>query len=622
MLKGVRLFLVFALIALWSICVGHSVLRAQDSDAELRRHFEAARQAQTTGDLDTAIREYQAVIQLQPEIAEVYANLGLVYQMDAKPEESAQALRKALALKPDLRGANLFLGIDYVKLHHPERALPYLKKAVQQEQGNKEAASWLGTALWDAGQPTAALAQLGKAVQAFPTDCDVLFLLGEAYQKAANHELEQVLGPTIGKPLYHQAYGDIYADQHAWDKAKGHYLRALQEDPRWPGVHLGLGEVYLKRDKLEEAEAQFKLEKDLDPSSAAAHAKLGQIAILQGHPDEALQNLSVAIRLSPEKAADALDLPPLPVFSAADEIGSQARAKYLEFISAGSRLADCPARHLALAFVNAQLGSTEKSVSEWNSFASAFSEALPPDHLGRATVFFARHDFENAAREFQLVTAANSGDLKARYLLGRTYEQLSILVLIRMLAIDPNFYRVHELLAKTYENREENDKALAEYKLVEQERPTLSGLHFAMGHLLWVMQASESALVQLKEELRLNPDHPEANAEVGTILVNKNESGEAIPYLRKALLLKPDMVTARQQLGMVFYQRNELPVAERELKKAISDDPEGSAHFLLGMVYRKMGRAQESSAALGESRRIRAERLAEVKVEKDESRLQ
>ena len=65
---------------------------------------------------------------------------------------------------------------------------------------------------------------------------------------------------------------------------------------------------------------------------------------------------------------------------------------------------------------------------------------------------------------------------------------------------------------------------------------------------------------------------------------------------------------------MVFYQRNELPIAERELKKAISDDPEGTAHFLLGMVYRKMGRMQESDAALGESRRIRAERLAKVKV--------
>ncbi|MDQ2842557.1 MAG: tetratricopeptide repeat protein [Acidobacteriota bacterium] len=619
MLEDVRRFPVFALAALWGICISHSVTRAQDNGAELRKHFDAARQAQTTGDLDTAIREYQAVIRLQPGIAEVYANLGLVYQMSARVEESAQALQKALALKPELRGVNLFLGIDYVKLYQPERAIPYLKKAVQQEQGNKEAASWLGTALWDAGQTTAALAQLHKTAQAFPRDCDVLFLLGEAYQKAANQELEQVLALAIGKPLYHQAYGDIYTDQRAWDKAEGHYRRALQEDPKWPGAHLGMGEVYLKQDKLDESEAQFKQEKELDSSSAAASAKLGQIAILQGHPDEALRRLSVAIQLSPEKAADALDLPPLPFSSVLDQDGSRARAKYLEFISAESGLEDCPARHLALAFVNAQLGSTEKSASQWKLFGGTIHDSLPADHSGRAALFFARHDFDNAAHEFQSVIAADPRDLKSRFLLGRTYQHLSVLVLIQMLAIDPNFYRAHELLAKRYESRDENDKALAEYKLVEQARPTLSGLHFAMGHLLWVMQDSDSALVQLKEELRLNPDHPEANAEVGTILVNKHESDEAIPYLRKALLLKPDMVTARQQLGMAFYQRNELPIAERELKKAISDDPEGSAHFLLGMVYRKMGRAQESNAAFGESRRIRAERLAEVKVEKDES---
>ncbi len=619
MLEGVRLFRVFAWIALWSIFAEHSAIRAQDSDAELKRHFAAARQAQTAGDLDKAIREYQAAIRLQPAIAELYADLGLVYQVDGHFEESTQALKKALTLKPDLRGVDLLLGIDYVKLRHPERSLPYLQKALRQEQGNKEAATWLGTALWDTGQTTAALVQLRKAAQAFPTDCDVLFLLGEAYQKAANQELEQVLTSAFGKPLYHQAYGDIYTDQRAWIKAEGHYGRALEEDPKWPGAHLGLGAVYLRQDKLKEAEAQFKQEEELDPSSAAAHARLGQMAILQGRADEALQYLSAAIRLSPEKAADALDLPPLPLSSTPDEIGSQARAKYLEFLAKESGLVDCPARHLALAFVNAQLGSTKMSASEWKFFAESVSEALPSDHLERASVFFARHDFENTVRECQLVITANPRDLQAKYLRVRTYQRLSILVLTKMLAIDPNFYRAHELLAKTYENREENDKALTEYKMVEQTRPTLSGLHFAMGHLLWVMQDPETALVQLKEELRLDPDHPEANAEIGTILVNKHESEEAIPYLRKALMLKPDMVTARQQLGMAFYQRNELAVAERELKKAVSDDPEGSAHFLLGMVYRKMGRIQESKAALEESRRIRAERLAEVNVEKEES---
>ena len=620
MLKGVLRSSVLTAMVLWTVGISHSSLRAQDNDAEVRQHFNTARQAQTTGDLNTAIREYRAVVRLQPDLAEVYANLGLVYQMSARFDESAQALQKAIALKPELRGVNLFLGIDYVKLNYPARALPYLRKAVQQEQGSKEAASWLGTALWDAGQTTAALTQLRNNAGAFPTDCDVLFLLGEAYQKAANQQIEDVLNITIGKPLYHQVYGDIYAGQHVWEKAKDHYQWALQKDSRWPGAHLGLGEIYLKQDKLQEAEAEFRREKDLASAlSAAALAKLGQVAMLQGRPEEALRNLSAAIQLSPEQAADALNLPSLPFQSVSDQLAPPVRAKYLEFLSAQNELQDCPARHLALAFVNAELGSTEKSASEWKLFVSGIHGALPADHPGRVAVLFARHDFELAELELQSVVTPNSLDLKSRYLLGRTYRCLSLLVLAQMLAIDPNFYRAHELLAKTYEQREENDKALAEYKIVEQMRPELSGLHFAMGHLLWTMQNSEAALVQLKEELRLNPNHPEANAEVGTILAREHQYNQAVPYLQKALLAKPDLITARQQLGMVFYQRNELPIAERELKKAIADDPEGTAHFLLGMVYRKMGRMQESDAALGESRRIRAERLAKVKIEKDES---
>ncbi len=192
-----------------------------------------------------------------------------------------------------------------------------------------------------------------------------------------------------------------------------------------------------------------------------------------------------------------------------------------------------------------------------------------------------------------------------------------MLTIERMLAAGPDFYRAHELLAKAYEQRDQNDKALAEFKIVERMRPNLAGLHFEIGHLLWVMQDSESALAQLQEELRLNPNHPEANAELGTILVSHHEFEEAIPYLQRALSLKPDLLTARQQLGMAYYQRNELPIAERELKKALAGDTEGNAHYLLGMVYRKLGRANESAAALEESRRIRAERLAGIKLEKD-----
>lgn len=247
------------------------------------------------GDLDTAIREYEAVVRMQPGIAEVYANLGLDYQMSTKPEEAAQALRKAPALTPGLRCVNLFLGIDYVKLNHPAQAIVRLRRALQEEAGNKEAA------------------------KAYSSDRDVLFLLGEAYQKAANQEIEQVLALAVRKPLYHQAYGDIYRDQGIWDRAEVHYRRALQEDPKWPGAHLAryneaqefitaalkrarepyplymrLGSVQMMASQYNQARESFQKAVDEHPELSVGYVALAQICFKKGQDEKAEKLLANA----------------------------------------------------------------------------------------------------------------------------------------------------------------------------------------------------------------------------------------------------------------------------------------------------------------------------------------
>ncbi len=50
-------------------------------DSELDSHFAAAQQAQRDKDYATAEREYRAVLAIAPDFAEVYMNLGLIYQL-------------------------------------------------------------------------------------------------------------------------------------------------------------------------------------------------------------------------------------------------------------------------------------------------------------------------------------------------------------------------------------------------------------------------------------------------------------------------------------------------------------------------------------------------------------
>lgn len=190
--SGLRFLFALGMAISLSVSAVGALLQSHAPDPEVQKHFHAALQAQNSGRLDAAVTEYQAVLRLQPRLAEAYANLGLVYYLESKFEQSAQTLTKAAALKPGLRGADLFLGMDYVKLHRAKSAVPYLVRAVEEEPSNKQAQLWLGTALWNSGQRAAALRQLRKAARLFPTDVDALYAVGEAYQKAANWQLEKL----------------------------------------------------------------------------------------------------------------------------------------------------------------------------------------------------------------------------------------------------------------------------------------------------------------------------------------------------------------------------------------------------------------------------------------------
>lgn len=445
-----RFVLALAIAICASISVCFALLQVHASDSEIQQYFRAGVQAQTSGRLDLAVRDYQAVLRLDPELPEAYANLGLVYYLQSKFKESAQALAKAAALKPGLRGADLFLGMDYVRLERPGKAVPYLERAAEEEPANRQAEVWLGTALWNSGQRRAALQQLRKTARLFPTDVDALFALGEAYQKSAERQLKQ-LSPQ--------------------------YARMLRN---------------------------------------------------RSHP---------------------------------------------------------PA---------------------WKNSGAPTAGDIPADLYSQVRSDFGRKDYEAGQTKLVALLARNPHNAEARYLLARAYEDLSVSVLSRMFQLNPNSYRVHQLLGRIYKYRWQNEKALAEYKTVEHIHAALPGIHLAIGEVLWREGKLDPAVAEFKKEIGVNPYDARPYAEMGTILVMKHQSERAIPYLAKAVQLEPDMPLVHKQLGIAFYQQKNYIRAERELKRALPTDHDGSVHYLLGAAYRDSGHAAEARAEMKEARLIQS----------------
>ena len=603
-----------ALFCLFSISYFAVMSAAQNITLEARKHFAAARKAQDADMLDQAATEYKATIHLAPAFAGAYSNLGLVLYVQGSFKESAAALTKGLHLDPTLVGANLYLGIDYLKLNQPDQAMLSLKRSVKLDPSNKEAQSWLGTAYWQAGQTLAALEQLRAASRSFPNDPDILFVLGEAYRKTADREMQTVITHASGTAYVHQVFGDIYLDQHALAKAAGHFERALQQDPNASNVHFQLGEVELLAGRGDEAEAEYHKQLEVTPSSAAAKARVAEMELAKQQVLTALKLFDEALKLSPLETVSALQLPPSYAnanLTLPDKFLDQLRAA----LPAVQESPTTPARDLALALIFARTGQLDVFQSAFTQFESAIPhQPAAPDLRDRAIQDFDRQSFEEAESEIHAWLKTHPQDLQAQYLAARSHRLLSLSVLEQLLSGYPNSYRSHQLLAQTYEQRDEDDKAIAEYKKVEELSPTLPGVHYALGHLLVKEGDLERATVQLKEELRLDPVQPEANAEMGMALLAQNQSGEAVEYLTKAISLQPDLWTAHEQLGKAMYLAKNYEGARKELTMALTDDPEGVAHYQLGLVYKALGQSEDAKREFNSSRKIKSDRLAQVKI--------
>lgn len=593
---------------------------AQQAGSSLQRHFLAAQQDQQQGNLDAAVLEYKAVLRLQPGLPEAYINLGLVYYAQSKFDESARALATAQKLRPGMHGVSLWLGIDDVKLRRPVEGAALLREAIRQNPADKLAQSWLATALWDAGQIDAALLQLRATDARFPNDPDLLFALGEAYGKAATQQTAQLLEETSGTALSDLIYGATYAGEREWTKAEKHLHRAIERAPHNLDARLQLADVFLQQANLSAAQEQLDQALALTPQSAAVLARSGELLLLMQQPDEGLARIGKAMEIDRGEALDALELPVeegIVHREASAELLPLCReaAEKLEVSSSHT-----PSKDAALAALYALAGDENSARDAYQRIALARSTPSASASLfAQAMTNVHQHHYDDAEPLLVRWIATHPGDRIARYQLVLTRRQISTVQIARLLAVAPDSYHVHQMLGQLYvgltmadeasDGLQEDDKAIAEYLAVAAARPDLPNVHFWLGHLYWKHGDADHALAELKRELELDPNHPEANGEFGAVLVTQGRAAEAIPHLESAIRNMPDLWPAYRELGKAYAIEKNYTRAEEMLKRALAHDQDGSIHYQLGLVLRAEGKTSQAVEAFAQVRAIKKEKM-------------
>ena len=598
---------------------------AQESGSPVQQHFLAAQEDQQQGLLDAAVREYQAVLRLQPGLPEAYVNLGLVYYAQAKFDESAHALAIAGKLRPGMRGVSLWLGIDDVKLHRPAQGAALLREAIRQDSADKLAQSWLGTALWDAGQTDAALLQLRRAAALFPDDPDLLFALGEAYGKAAVQQTEQLLDESSGTALSDLIYGTIYAGEREWTKAEGHLRRAIERDPRSLDAHLELAAVLLEQTRLPAAREISEQAVALAPQSASALARDGELLLLMQQPAEGLSRIQTAVEIDRSEALDAMGLP-IDDRAGRNVTGNETGVELPRLCREAARKLEVdptysPAKDVALAALYALAGDEDDALHAYRRIGPVQSSPSPSaSRFAKAVTAMHQHRYDDAETLLLSWLGTNPRDRMARYDLALVRHQISMAQVARLIEVAPDSYHVHQMLGQLYvgltmaneasDGLQEDDKAIAEYLAVAAVRPDLPGVHFWLGHLYWKHGDADHALTELTRELELDPGHPEANGELGAVLVAQGHVADAIPHLESAIRSMPDLWPAYLQLGRAYAIEKNYARAEEMLKRALTHDRDGSTHYQLGLVLRAEGKTAQAAQVFAQVKAIKNEKMA------------
>ena len=170
----------------------------------------------------------------------------------------------------------------------------------------------------------------------------------------------------------------------------------------------------------------------------------------------------------------------------------------------------------------------------------------------------------------------------------------------------PDSAWIHFLMATAYENQEQLDKAISEYKQALQKDHSLPNANFAIGYLYWRQQNSEEAKPWFETEVRAGC-HALANFFLGEIARTNTDPQKAEFFYRQSIHCDPSYPDAHLRLGMVLETQHHYSEAIAELKKAVALKPDQSApHYRLALLYRKTGQTAKAEDEYAQMHRLQA----------------
>ena len=286
--------------------LGGTAIYSQSTGAQPQ--YEAAQRALAAGDYAAAEVAYEDLRRLHPEVAEIHANLGVIYFHQKKFDRAIPELREALKLKPGLTNALAVLGMSMSEEGEYAEALPALQKGFHSSDRQIKRMSGL-----QLERAYGALDRHKKAVEValemdtvYPDDPEVLYQNGRIFGNYAFLSIERLSKAAPDSIWTHQATAEAYESAGSYNDAITEYRQVLGLDPQRPGIHYRLGRTLLSRGRstssaedLAAAVKEFEEELHVDPLNASSAYEIGEVHRNAGEFGDAEKYFELALKKYP-----------------------------------------------------------------------------------------------------------------------------------------------------------------------------------------------------------------------------------------------------------------------------------------------------------------------------------
>ena len=322
--------------------------------------------------------------------------------------------------------------------------------------------------------------------------------------------------------------------------------------------------------RLSEAAEGFAAVAGSQPSFAEAHLNLGLVLEEQGQYGGAVASLQRALTLKPRLRG----------------------------------------ANLFLGIAYYRLNQLEKAVSAFRKeTVNQPSDANAWMWLGVAQLAAEHPEDATAALDHASQLAPDNVDIL--YHRGRAHLLVSKKSYERMFKVDPDSWRVHQVLAQAFVESDRNMDAISEYEAAIQLAPGQPGLHEELGTAYRNAGKLEAAEVAYQREVEIDPNNPLAIFKLGTAQVDLGKSADGKKSIEAALKLDPKLQDASYYLGRAEMQLGDDGGAADLFKRAVSENSEPEiaqqSWYQLGIVYRRLHRLDEARQAMATFERLKSE---------------